>query len=32
MRGQDIANFVSEMYTTPPAVAQRAAQLLGRSP
>jgi tripartite-type tricarboxylate transporter receptor subunit TctC len=30
--GQDITNFVSEMYTTPPAVAQRAAQLLGRSP
>lgn len=29
--GNDIANFVDEMYRTPPAVAKRAAQLLGRS-
>jgi tripartite-type tricarboxylate transporter receptor subunit TctC len=28
--GNDIANFVEEAYRTPPAVAQRAAELLGR--
>jgi tripartite-type tricarboxylate transporter receptor subunit TctC len=29
--GRDIASFVEEMYATPHAVAQRAAQLLGRT-
>jgi tripartite-type tricarboxylate transporter receptor subunit TctC len=32
MRGAAIASFVEEVYRTPPAVAARAAQLLGRSP
>lgn len=31
MTGKDIAAFIDEVYQTPPAVAQRAAQLLGRS-
>jgi tripartite-type tricarboxylate transporter receptor subunit TctC len=31
MRGQDIANFVDEVYRTPGAVARKAAQLLGRN-
>jgi tripartite-type tricarboxylate transporter receptor subunit TctC len=31
MRGQDIQNFVDEVYRTPEAVARKAAQLLGRN-
>jgi len=31
MSGKDIASFVDEVYRTPPAVAQKAAQLLGRT-
>jgi tripartite-type tricarboxylate transporter receptor subunit TctC len=30
MSGQEIAAFVDEVYQTPKAVAQKAAQLLGR--
>lgn len=30
MSGKDIASFVDELYQTPPAVAKRAAELLGR--
>jgi len=31
MRGLDIASFIDEVYRTPPAVAKKAAQLLGRT-
>src|SRR5262249_9512766 len=30
MSGKDIADFVDELYRTPPAIAKRAAELLGR--
>ena len=32
MRGEAIARFVDEVYRTPPVVAARAAQMLGRTP
>jgi tripartite-type tricarboxylate transporter receptor subunit TctC len=31
MSGKDIASFIDEVYRTPPSLAQRAAQLLGRN-
>ena len=31
MSGVDIAHFVDEVYQTPPEVAKKAAQLLGRT-
>ena len=31
MTGAEIAHFVDEVYQTPPAVAKRAAQILGRT-
>ena len=31
MSGKKIASFVDEVYETPPSVAQRTAQLLGRN-